>query len=124
MMVPGFFGLGEYVLEGAMDNAHLEGFKKALEGWTDERMVSRDQLWALAMFVLYLVNLGEADGWSYDGHSLKVGVPMSTLTVRATIEGVPYVVFTSGRTTMACIRVFMRKLEEGLLEWCPDRYRQ
>lgn len=106
------------------DNPHLEQFGQALEGWTDERFISRTQLWALAMFYMYLVNLSEEDGWTYDGHSMKIGTPMCTLTVKASIEGVPYVVFTSGRSTMACVRVFVRKMEEGLLEWRPDRYRQ
>lgn len=105
------------------DNPCLEQFRQSLGDWTDERLVSRDQLWGLTMFFLYLVNLSEGDGWRYDGHSMKVGTPISTLTVKATIEGVPYVVFTSGRTTISCVRVFIRKLEEGLLEWLPDRYR-
>lgn len=106
------------------DNGYLERFRESLEGWTDERFVGRDQLWALGMFFMYLVNLSEEDGWQYDGHSLKMGAPMITLTVKAHIDGVPYVVFTSGRTTIACIRVFIRKLEEGLLEWRPDKYRE
>lgn len=106
------------------DNGHVAGFREAVEGWTDERFVTRQQLWAMSMFFLYLVNLSETDGWSYDGHSLKVGAPMCTLTVKAHIEGTPQVVFTSGRTPMGCVRVFIRKLEEDLLEWRPDQYRQ
>lgn len=106
------------------DNPYLAEFRQALEVWTDERMITREQLWALSMFFLYLVNLSEEDGWDYDGHSMKVGSPMCTLTVKAHLEGIPYVVFTSGRTTISCVRVFIRKLEEGLLEWRPDQYRQ
>lgn len=106
-----------------MDSPHIEEFLKALGGWTDERFISRAQLEDLAMFNLYLVNLAEADGWVYDGHSLKIGQPMSTLVVRATMEGTAYVVFTSGRTTTGCIRAFLRKLREGWLEWRPDRFR-
>lgn len=107
-----------------MDNPHIDEFRVALEGWTDERFMTRPELWGLAMFFLYLVNLSEADGWQYDGHSLKVGTPMQTLTVKATIKGTPQVVYTSGRTTISCIRIFIRKLEEDLLEWQPDRFRQ
>lgn len=107
----------------AKDNSHVAGFRQALEAWDDERFVSRRQLWGMAMFFMYLVNLGEEDGWQYDGHSLKMGSPMCMLTVKAHIEGTPYVVFTSGRTPTSCVRVFIRKLEEGLLEWQPDKYR-
>lgn len=48
---------------------------------------------------------------------------MSTLTVKATIDGVPYVVFTSGRDPASCVRMFIRKIEADLLEWRPDQYR-
>lgn len=108
----------------AKDKEYVEQFKAAVKGWTDERFLSRKQLYALARFFLYLVNLAEADGWQYDGHSLKVGVPMSVLVVKATIDGVPYVVFTSARTTVGCVVTFMRKLDEDLLEWRKDRFRQ
>lgn len=106
------------------DSSYFKQFEESLEGWTDERFATRPQIRALSMFFLYLVNLSEADGWQYDGHSMRVGTPMSTLTVKATIEGTPYVVFTSGRDPMACIRMFIRKLEAELLEWRPDQYRQ
>lgn len=107
-----------------MENEYLEQFAAVLADWTDERFISRQQLRALAMFYMYLVNLSEADGWVYDGHSFKVGTPMSCLTVKATIDGIPQVVFTSGRTAISCVVTFVRKLEEGWLEWRNDRYRQ
>lgn len=105
------------------DSPHIEAFKTALEGWTDERFVSREDLFALARFSLYLVNLAESDGWTYDGHSFSVGAPMSRLVVRGTVDGVPHVVFSSGRTTLACVRAFLRKMDEGWLEWSVDRFR-
>lgn len=106
-----------------MVTKHLEAFGQALAEWTDARFVSSDQIRAMAMFHLYLVNLAEDDGWEYDGHSFKIGAPMCTLTVKATIGGVPQVVFTSARTSIACVVVFVRKLEGELLEWRDDRYR-
>lgn len=108
----------------AKDSEYLEQFRKAVETWTDERFLSRKQLLAAATFFLYLVNLAEEDGWSYDGHSMRVGIPICLLVVKATFDGAPYVVFTSARTTMGCVVTFMRKLAEGLLEWREDRYRQ
>lgn len=105
------------------DTEYVQEFKKSLGVWTDERFASRQQLEDLAMFNLYLVNLAEADGWTYDGHSYKNSVPMGCLVVKATIRDIPYVVFTSGRTPVSCIRIFLRKMEEGLLEWQKDRFR-
>lgn len=104
-------------------NQHLSAFKTSLEGWTDERFISREDIRILAMFSGYLVNLSHLDGWQYDGHSFKIGVPMCCLTVKATIDDTPQVVFTSGRTYTACVRHFLRKLEQGWLEWRNDRYR-
>lgn len=107
----------------AKDHQHLEQFRVSIEDWTDQRFLSRDTLWDLARFNLYLVNLAIDDGWVYNGHSLSIKTPMSLLVVRATAEGVPQVVFINGRTTSACIHTFLRMMEEGVLEWRPDKYR-
>lgn len=105
------------------DTEHVKQFDLALETWTDTRFITREELRAAAMFVLYLVNLAEHDGWVYNGHSWKEASPMGCLVVKATIEGTPYVVFTSARTTISSMKVFLRKLEGGMLEWVPDKYR-
>ncbi|MCK5292184.1 MAG: hypothetical protein KAR39_09255 [Thermoplasmata archaeon] len=102
---------------------YLKAFDDALEQWTDERFISRTQVRAVSVFSVYLVNLSEEDGWDYVGHSYKVGTPMGCLVVKADIGGVPHVVFTSGRTYTGCVVAFLRKLEEGWLEWRRDRYR-
>ncbi len=104
-------------------NKHVEGFKEALEGWTDHRFISDVQVEALAMFYMYLVNLAEEDGWAYAGHSLKIGTPMCCLVVKSWHGDVPRVVFTNARTPVGCIRIFLRKLETGLLEWRDDQFR-
>ena len=105
------------------DSKHLAEFRKSLEGWTDHRFASGDELLALGKFNMYLVNLAELDGWQYDGHSFTVGTPMSRLVVRGTVDGIPHVVFSSGRTSTGCITAFLRKMEEGWLEWQVDRFR-
>lgn len=108
----------------SMENPHVKRLDESLKDWVDERFVSKAEIRALAMFSVYLVNLAEQDGWQYDGHSFKVGVPVSVLTVKATIDGIPQVVFTSGWTHTACVQTFIKKLEQGWLEWRNDRYRQ
>lgn len=108
----------------AKDSEYLEQFTESLADWTDERFITRDQIGALAKFNLYLVNLAEEDGWSYSGHSLKMGTPMCCLVVKAYIEDAPVVVFTSARSPTGCVVTFMRKLDQGLLEWRDDQYRQ
>ncbi len=106
------------------ETPHITEFYKTLEGWTDQRFITREQIQDLAMFTLHLVNLAEDDGWSYDGHSYKSSLPMGCLVVRGTVDGTPSVVFTSGRTYIGCVRMFLRKLEGELLEWRIDKFRQ
>lgn len=101
----------------------LEQFTEALEVWTDERFMRKEDLQTVSIFAVYLVNLLEAAGATYDGHSLTVKSPMCLLVVRGKLDEIPHVVFTSGRTPIACMRIFLRKLEEDLLEWQPDRFR-
>lgn len=101
---------------------HLKQFRASLQDWTDERFITREQLSAVAMFTVYLVNLLEDAGAVYTGHSLRVKSPMCLLVVRGSLDGIPHVVFTSGRTPLSCIRIFLRKLEEDLLEWSPDKF--
>lgn len=110
-------------MDTPMDNPYLENLGKALEQWTDNRVLSHEDLRAMVLFDVYMLNLAEADGWSYDGHSITIALPMSRLVVRGTLDGIPHVVFSSGRTTTACKRAFLRKMEEGWLEWQVDRYR-
>lgn len=105
------------------DTQYFQGFEESLKTWTDERFVSREELRALAMFSKYIVNLAEAGGWRYDGHSYKESDFLGCLVVKATRDDIPQVVFTSARSYTTCVQVFVRKLEEGLLEWRKDRYR-
>lgn len=106
-----------------MNSKRVEEFAKVLEDWKDTRFMAKDEVLSAYKFLVLQVNLAEQDDWQYDGHSLKISLPMSVLTVKATIEGVPYVVFSSGRTTMECIRSFLRKQEGGFLDWRKDRFR-
>ena len=106
------------------NNPHIKHFEEQLGQWTDEPIVSQEDISVWYRFIEYLVNLSEADGWVYTGHSLTVGTPMSRLVVRAEIDGIHHVVFTSGRTTTGCMRAFLRKMHEGWLEWSVDKYRQ
>lgn len=106
------------------DTETVERFREALQGWTDERLVTRDQLETLTMFHLYLVNLADHQGWTYRGHSWKESEYLGCLVVKAVVDGVPSVVFTNAKTTTAAMRIFLRKLEGEFLEWVPDKYAQ
>lgn len=104
------------------DTQHVEQFRVALAAWTDSRFVSAKDIETMAMFIMYLVNLAEHDGWQYRGHSWKESSAMGCLVVKALVDGVPSVVFTNARTLINGMRIFLRKLEGEFLEWVPDQY--
>lgn len=104
------------------DSGHVRRFDEQLTKWTDNRFVSADDIRTMAMFNLYLVNLAEHAGWVYRGHSWKESEYLGCLVVKAVVDGVPSVVFTSAKTPVAGMRVFFRKMDADLLEWMPDKY--
>lgn len=106
-----------------MDNPAVQEFELALAKWTDHRFITRDQLRAVAMFTMYIVNLADHGGWVYRGHSFKQSDYMSCLVVKADVGGTPQVVFTNDKTYPGCIVSFVRRLEAGELQWRPDKYR-
>lgn len=105
-----------------MDTEYVEQLRVALASWTDNRFVSAQEIETMTMFLLYLVNLADHDGWQYRGHSWKESEPLGCLVVKAVVDGVPSVVFTNAKTAVGGMRVFLRKLEGEFLEWVPDKY--
>lgn len=105
-----------------MVNEYVTQFDDSLEGWTDERFITRRQVRALAMFSLYLVNLAEEGGWRYTGHSFRDSEYMALLVVKGVVDGIPSVVFTNAKTYTSCVEVFLRKLGAEQLEWREDRF--
>lgn len=106
------------------NSEHVQEFEKALLSWTDARFLTRDELRTVAMFTMYLVNLGDHDGWVLRGYSWKESTYLGCLVVKAVVDGVPSVVFTNAKTAVASMRIFLRKLEGDFLEWVPDKYAQ
>lgn len=104
------------------DTETIERFEESLKSWTDSRLVSADQIRTMTMFLMYLVNLADHDGWVYRGHSWKESDYLGCLVVKAVVDGVPSVVFTNAKTPIGGMRIFLRKLEGDFLEWVPDKY--
>lgn len=101
---------------------HVKVFEQSLANWDDSRFITREELRSMAMFNLYLVNLADHDGWTLRGYSWKESEYLGCLTVKATVDGVPSVVFTSAKTPVEGMRIFLRKLEGDFLEWVRDKY--
>lgn len=106
-----------------LESQHAAAFRVALEAWTDERHLSRTHLWALWVFSTYMVNVADDQGWTYNGHSWKASASLGTLVVKATLDGVPVVCFTSARTFLNSVSIFVRKLQEDSINWVKDKFR-
>lgn len=104
------------------DTMYLEQFDQALTTWTDHRMVSSEEIRTMTMFIMYLVNLADHDGWQYRGHSWKESEYLGCLVVKAVVDEVPSVVFTNAKTAVGGMRIFLRKLDGDFLEWVIDKY--
>lgn len=104
------------------ETEHVKQFELALEGWTDKRFITPEDIRTMAMFNMYIVNIADHAGWVYRGHSWKESDHLGCLVVKAIVEDVPSVVFTSAKTLVGGMRIFLRKLEADFLEWVPDRY--
>lgn len=107
---------------GPMDSEYVEEFENSLAKWTDSRFISKEEVHTLAMFTMYLVNLADADNWLLRGWSWKRGDFLGCLVVKAVVAEVPSVVFTNASTPVEGMRIFLRKMEGGFLEWVRDRY--
>lgn len=108
-----------------MDNNngdHLADLRTSLEGWTDERIITRQEI-ALAYQVnCYMVNLGDDAGIEFRGFSFRARLPLGLLVVKATIGEEAFVCFVSGRTFLNCFKIFFNRLREDAVEWREDKY--
>lgn len=111
------------VTGSALDSPFANGFRVALEDWTDERHLSRSQVFSLWVVGAYLENVFESQGWVLNGHSWKASAPMGTMVVKATVDGIPVVCFTSARTFVNAVSIFVRKLSEDSINWVKDKFR-
>lgn len=102
---------------------HLEELDQELESWTLSRFITKKEMRGVYRFTKYLVNLGDANGWTYDGHSYREGTPMGLMTVRGTVDGTPMISFVSGRGLLECMGIFGDLAELDALQWRPDQYR-
>jgi len=83
---------------------------------------ARSDVWTLLRFHDYKVNILEEVGLSWRGESFKNKGRTVLLVMRVLRGGTPLVAFVTERDTIGCMAVFLRKLEEGTLNWVPDKF--
>ena len=104
------------------DQAHVKRVLSLTEECTDFRWVTKDELAALLLFVVYGQQCLSQINRELRGWTLRQKGVTCLLVVKVTFDGVPQVVFTTARNPTDCIRVFIRKLYADTCEWVPDQY--
>lgn len=105
------------------ESPFLVSWRECVQAWSDERFLTKEELDALFLFATHIVNLGDAAGWEYAGHSYKRATPLGVLTVRAVLDESCVVAFISGRTFLNCVKILLRRIREDTMEWRVDKYR-
>ena len=97
--------------------------QEILETLPEKGPLDRDDVRVWHQYHTYLVNLLEQRGYAWRGESFKNQGWAVLLVVKAAREHVPVVAFITGADTTGCMRIFLRQLEEGLVEWRQDQYK-
>jgi len=100
----------------------LDYLWNALEVLDPDGPVTRSDVWTLYRFAEYKVNFLERDGLTWRGESFKNNGWSVLLVVKVSEGKTPLVAFVTERSATACMRVFLRKLEEHTINWVPDKY--
>ena len=100
--------------------ATIEG---TLEGWSDHRLVSHDEMVAMLWFLVYGQNAYSQFGADWTGCSFSQRAEQCLLVARRVEGGVPQVAFVTGRTPTDCMRIFHKLWSVDLVEWTRDKYR-
>jgi hypothetical protein len=96
--------------------------KERLELLPEEGPLTRTEVETWARWHLTLVNCFEQRQWTYRGASIRYDGWATLLVVKGAHEGTPYVCFVTERTTTDCMRVFLRMMDEGRVEWKEDKF--
>ena len=107
----------------AIDPRYMEDIENILEPWTDYRLFHKDELAALALYLIYGENVLSQLGGSWDGCTIRQRDTQCLLVTKATFDGLPYVAFCSDRTPSRCVRSFVKQLSAGTVKWSRDKYR-
>jgi hypothetical protein len=105
-----------------MVQTYLDTFGQALELWTDQRHLTRDEVRAVFMFTKHIVNVMSSVNAEYLGHSFKASTPLNLLVVKAVVDGVRRVAFVSGSDATDCMRIFIKQLENDVVQWREDLF--
>lgn len=100
-----------------------ESVKQTLSGWTDHRLLDKEELTAMLLFLVYGQNVYSQFSADWTGASFSQSESTCLLVARRVENGIPQVAFCTGRTPTDCMRIWWRRLRDDTLTWTRDKYR-
>lgn len=94
----------------------------ALEQWTDQRVISADDLYDLLALMVHHHLVFVNSGHSLTAFSFRQKSDQWLLTVKVKESGTPLVVFVSGENPTGCVRRFFNLYVGDKLSWVRDKY--
>lgn len=94
----------------------------ALEQWTDQRIISADDLYDVLALMVQHYEIFVKSGYSLSGFAFRQKASQWLLTVKVKETGTPLVVFVTGENPTGCIRRFWNLWQNDKLSFVRDKY--
>lgn len=108
-----------------MDRTHpkiVEYLRTIETSYTDQRVLSEQELRALAWFFLYGTNVFSEVGLTWKGCTFRQRETTCLLVVKADADGIPLVAYCTARTPTDCVLSFCKTWHADLVKWNDDKY--
>lgn len=113
---------GDYVQMATTPKRIVEYLRTIDTDYKDNRILTELEHRCLVWYFLYVQNVLSQFSMEWVGCTFSQKETYFLLTTKVVREGVRQVVFTSGRTPIDCVRIFVRKWHDDTLEYYEDQY--
>jgi hypothetical protein len=94
----------------------------ALEQWTDQRVITQDDLFDLLLFMVHHTAVFVNSGYHPTGFSFRQRNGQTLMCVKCTQNELPLVVFVTAENPTGCIRRLWDLWVNDRLVWVKDKY--
>jgi hypothetical protein len=106
----------------SIEQAFYKPVENACAQWRDNRVIHRDDVMDIVLFVHFLEDICANHEWHYHGFQCRQCTNGWLLMVKITDHKVPLVAFVSGQNTTSCVTKFIDLLDRRELTWNRDKW--
>jgi len=110
-------------VEGTQSGEFVTRVEDVIAPVDDWRVCSKDELVGSLWYLVYGYNEELDSGGEWSGVTFSQRDLLTLMISKRVHDGVPQVVFITGRSPMDCMRMFQRRWFEGSLNWVRDKFR-